>query len=62
MTYYTANDITPSRCTITGVYKRRDQAEGAIESDDESGMFESDETLEIGLRAVHANGCVSRAE
>ncbi len=41
-TYYvTANDITPSRCTVTGCYTRLSAAEAAVESDDMSGVFES---------------------
>lgn len=52
--YYTANDITPNRCTITGVYESRSDAEGAIEAEDESGCFESsDSGLTEGTRAYH---------
>jgi hypothetical protein len=51
--YYTANDITTNRCTITGCYTRRTDAEAAVESDDLSRVFASEQTLEIGLRAVH---------
>ena len=38
--YVTATDITPNRCTVTGVYSSEQAAQAAIESDDEQGCFE----------------------
>lgn len=59
--HYTANDITPNRCTITGRYTTMAAAQAAIESDDDSGYFEAASTgdssdLEIGVRAYHLDG------
>jgi hypothetical protein len=50
--YYTANDITPNRCTITGCYSRRSEAEAAVESDDLAAVFSSEQDLDLGTRAV----------
>ncbi len=55
--YYTANNITPNRCTITGQHSSRDLAEAAIEGDDESGVFQSSEDgLAQGALAYHRRG------
>jgi hypothetical protein len=56
--HYTANDITPNRCTITGVYSTSQAAEAAVESDDESGVFELGDgpEPEVGERAYHRDG------
>lgn len=50
--YYTASDVTQNRCTITGCYARRSEAEAAVESDDLAQVFASEQTIEIGARAV----------
>jgi hypothetical protein len=66
-THYTANDITPNRCTITGRFASMAQAQAAIESDDESGYFEAASAgdasdMAIGTLACHLNGVCWRAE
>jgi len=60
-THYTANDITPNRCTITGRYESETAARAAIESDDASGCFEAASIgdasdMPIGTRAYHRDG------
>lgn len=54
--YITATDITSTRLTVTGCYRQQDQAESAIENDEQSGCFDADERIAIGTRAYH-NGC-----
>ena len=62
-TYYvTANDITPSRCTVTGCYTRESAAQAAVESDDNSGVFEAYEDMAEGARVWHRDGAAWSSE
>lgn len=55
--YITAIYITANRCTVTGCYRTEGAAQAAVESDDESGVFESQEgEIAEGTRAYHDKG------
>lgn len=59
--HITASDITPSRCTVTGIYRSESDAQAALESEDEAtcGAFElAEDSVEptIGARIHHAKG------
>lgn len=59
--YYTANDITPNRCTILDSFATHAAAEAAIETDDDAGVFElrdGSDAIEPGARAYHLDGTV----
>ena len=65
-THYTANDITPNRCTITGCYESETAAREAIETDDQSQYFCAASTgdasdMTEGTRAYHRDGVCWRA-
>ncbi len=55
--YLAANDVTPNRCTVLGVYDSRDAAEEAAESAELARCFAVDGPAPaIGERAYHADG------
>lgn len=54
--FITANDITETRCTVTGCYDSRSAADAAVESDEESQVFETESPIHEGVRAYHQDG------
>ena len=59
--FYTANQIGHNRCTITGAYARKEEAQSAVGHDSESRYFaaasaDDASDMAVGMRVYHRDG------